>query len=385
MIGTDDMKRRIGRMLVSLAALLVLLILPAAAQTAGELYDEQLEASGAQELWDKLPEETRRLLDKLGITGLDEDFLSGMTPDGLLNSLLSLLSEEAGGPLRALAVLLGIILLCALLDGMKEAVKEPALSEVFQVISTLAACVAVLVPVTGCIRRVCEAASSTSVFMTSYVPVYAGLLLTGGQAATAVSFQTVVLFAAELISLLATQVIVPLTTVSLALGMTGSVTSGLKLDAVGGFINKISVWLLGLAATLFAGLLGLQSLVGSAADTLGGRAVKFGLSSFVPVVGGALSEAFTTIRGCLGLLKTTLGAFGMLATALIVLPPLLECALWMLCLSLGGMAAELFGLKTMGGLLGAVKSAMGTLIGVLACCGLFLIIATSIVTMTGRG
>ncbi len=36
--------------------------------------------------------------------------------------------------------------------------------------------------------------------MTSYVPVYAGVLLTSGQAATAVSYQSVVLFAAELIS-----------------------------------------------------------------------------------------------------------------------------------------------------------------------------------------
>ena len=167
--------------------------------------------------------------------------------------------------------------------------------------------------------------------------------------------------------------------------MTGSVTSGMKLDAVAGFINKTAVWLLSISSTLFVGLLSLQSLVGAAADTLGGRAIKFSLTSFVPVVGGALSEAFNTVKGCLGLLKSTLGGFGILATVLIVLPPMLECAAWSFCLSLCVMAADMLELKTMSGLLTAVRSVTNTLIGLLASCSLFMIIATSIMTLAGRG
>ena len=154
-------------------------------------------------------------------------------------------------------------------------------------------------------------------------------------------------------------------TTALALGLVGSVSPGMKLDAAGGAINKACSWLLGLAATLFVGLLSLQGLVGAAADSLAGRAIRFSLSSFVPVVGGALSEAFSSVQGCLQLLKSTLGGFGILATALIALPPLLECALWSLTLSLCSM--------------GVLK----TLMGVLAACSLFMIIATTIVTMAG--
>lgn len=372
-----------------LLTMLLAATIPAAAEaeepSADELYQEQLEASGAQEIWDKLPEETRRLLDNLGITGLDKDSLSGLTPQASLSGLLGLLADQAGGPLRSAGILLGIILLCALMDGMKQAVREPAISDVFQTICTLAACAAALIPVSGCIRSVCEAAESTSVFMVSFVPVYAGVLLTGGQVAAAASYQSIVLFVAELFSWLATSIILPLMTISLALGMTGSVTSGMKLDAVAGFINKTAVWLLSISSTLFVGLLSLQSLVGAAADTLGGRAIKFSLSSFVPVVGGALSEAFNTVKGCLGLLKSTLGGFGILATVLIVLPPMLECAAWSLCLSLCVMAADMLELKTMSGLLTAVRSVTNTLIGLLASCSLFMIIATSIMTLAGRG
>lgn len=116
-----------------------------------------------------------------------------------------------------------------------------------------------------------------------------------------------------------------------------------------------------------------------------GRAIKFSISSFVPVVGGALSEAFNAVKGCLSLLKSTLGGFGILTTVLIAAPPILECVLWSLGLSLCGMAAELFGLSQISTVLKTAQSVVKTLIGVLAACALFMIIATTIVTKAGGG
>lgn len=350
-----------------------------------ELYEEQLEASGADELWNSLPNQTKTLLDTLGITQFNADSFSSLTPEGITDSLLTLLTEQAALPLRTAGILLGVVLLYALMDGMRETVKEEALSKVFGVICALTACTALLLPLSGCIGRVRDAAESTSVFMFSFVPVYSGVMLTSGQPMGAASYQTVVLFAAELISLAATHLIVPLMTVSLALGLTGSFSTGMKLDAAGGLINKTCSWLLGLTTTLFVGLLSLQGLVGAAADSVTGRAIRFSLNSFVPVVGGALSEAFGSVQGCLRLLKSTLGGFGILATALIVLPPLLECALWSLSLSLCTMMADMFSLSSLSSLFKAAQGVLKTLMGVLAACSLFMIIATTIVTMAGGG
>lgn len=256
------MKKTI-RILLFFLLLAVACRFAAGAETVEDLYNEQLEASGGEELLRDLPDETRRLLDKLGITGLEMDTFSNLKPQSVWNQMLSLFSSQAGSPVRACGVVLGIILLCAWMDGLKHTVREPGSSEVFGVICALAACGTVIVPIVSCIRSVSEAAESASIFMTSYVPVYAGVLLTSGQAATAVSYQSVVLFAAELISLLASGVVVPLMTISLALGLTGSVTPGMKLDAAGNLMSKAAAWLLGLCCTLFVGLLSLQSLAGA--------------------------------------------------------------------------------------------------------------------------
>ncbi len=242
----------------------------AGAETVEDLYNEQLEASGGEELLRDLPDETRRLLDKLGITGLEMDTFSNLKPQSVWNQI-SLFSSQAGSPSGPVAWCWGSSCCAPGWTDSKHTVREPGSSEVFGVICALAACGTVIVPIVSCIRSVSEAAESASIFMTSYVPVYAGVLLTSGQAATAVSYQSVVLFAAELISLLASGVVVPLMTISLALGLTGSVTPGMKLDAAGNLMSKAAAWLLGLCCTLFVGLLSLQSLAGAAADTLGGR------------------------------------------------------------------------------------------------------------------
>lgn len=384
-----ERRKSIGR-LVFFLFFFSLFVLPVKAEEESsftgefdEWYQEQAAASGAQALPDDLPQETQELLEKLGITSLEPDGLSSLKPESVCSALLELTSQEASDPLRSIGVILGIVLLCALMEGMKQTIRDTGSTPVFQVVCLLAACAALLVPLSSCIQAVCRAAESTSIFMGSFVPVYAGILLTSGQAVTAASYQTVVLFAAELITLLATHVLVPVLTVSLALGLAGSLDTGLRLDSLGAAINKGAAWLLGITTALFVGMLTLQGIVGGAADSLSSRALRFSLSSMVPVVGGSLSEALGAVKSCLGLLKSTVGGFGMAAAALIVLPPLIQCAVWSLGLALCGAAAELFSLGEIGSLLRAAQTVVKTLVAVLAACSLFMIIATAIVTTAG--
>lgn len=348
-----------------------------------EIYNEQLEASGAEDLWNSIPAETRQFLYNIGITGFNADSITEIKPDNVTDSLLTLLKESAAGPFRAAGVLLGIVLLYALMEGTRQTVKEESISKIFGVICAITACAALIVPISVCIKDVSKAAESTSVLMISFVPVYAGVMLVSGQAVSAASYQTVMLFAAELISLVATKLIVPLMTVSLALSLTGSVTPGIKLGSAGGLINKSCGWLLGLTSTIFVGLLSVQELVGAAADTVTVRAIKFSLGAFVPVVGSTLGEAFNSVKSCLSLLKSTLGGFGIISTVLIILPPLIECVLWLLSLSFCTMAAEIFSLDSVASLFKAAQGVLKTLIGVLAACSMFIIVATTIVTLAG--
>jgi stage III sporulation protein AE len=227
--------------------------------------------------------------------------------------------------------------------------------------------------------------TSTSVFMGSFTPTYAAALLSSGRAASALSFQSIVLYVSQLLAWVASGIVVPLMTVSLALGVTGSVTPGLRVGGVGKLIAKTATWVLTMGMLLFSGLLSLQALTGKAADGLGARALRFSVSTFVPVVGGSLGESLSTIRGCLELLHSTIGGFGVAATALIILPPLCRCLWWSLLMSICRAAAELFELKPIADIAASVQSTLKCLIGILSASGSFLIVAITVVTTATGG
>ncbi len=355
------------------------------AETVEELYNEQLEASGAKELIETLPEETQLLLRTLGIDTLSHTAIAEMKSETVWGALLELFSAALKVPLAAGGTVLVTVLLHAWSEGLRHTLREEETASVFGAVCALSVCGGVILPLSECVAAVQETMASVAVFMTSFTPIYAAILMTGGRAASALSFQTVALAAAQVMTWLSGRVIAPLLTMSLALGVTGSVTPQIKLGGAGRFLGKTAVWLLTLGMMLFSGLLSLQSLTTRAADNLGTRAIKFSISSFVPVVGSSLSEAFSTVRGCLQLLGSTMGAFGVTATALIVLPTLFQCVGWNILLSVCHMAADMFELQTLKGVLETARSTVRCLIGILAASGLFLIVAVTVVTVSAGG
>ena len=347
--------------------------------TTWEMYAQQAQSSGASDLPQRLPSDVQALLDSLGLDVLDPSSYTELGFHDVAQMLTDLLYTQSAGPKQTIGMLVGVILLCALFGGLDGAVGSPSLRRTYQGVAVLAAGGTVLVPLFALFSRVWEAVEQVTVFLTAYVPTYAAILLTGGKGVSAVSYQTTLLAAVQLLLWLVRRAVFPCLLVSLALGCTGSVSEGFCLDRLSGVFHKAILWMLGLFTTLFSGLLSLQQMVATAGDSLSGRVVKFSLSSFVPVVGGVLSEAYNTIIGCGTLLRSTVGAFGLLSVVLVVLPPLLSCVCWNVGLHLAGGVASLFGLGSLDTLCRTAAGAVRVLIAVLAVFALLMILSTSVV------
>lgn len=387
------MRRLCGTLLC--AALLWLLCLPAAAAPAesaksaepadtAQLYAQQLSASGGDTLTERLPADTRALLEELQVDVSRPESFTGLSANAVLSMLAGLLHTQKNGLLQAAASLAAVVLLCAMLSGLEEAAERPSLRQTYHTVTVLAAGGLLLSPITALMVQVQQAAQSAGVFMLSFVPVYAGILSAGGSAAAALSYQTTLLAAAELLVQLCRTALLPVLSVSLAMGCTGAVADGFCLESFSAALHKAVLWVLSLLATVFSGVLSVQQMVAAAGDTLGRRAMKFSISSFVPVVGGALSEAYTTVLGCAGLLRSTVGCFGVVATVLTVLPPLVACLAWSICLQLAGSAAALFRLAALEKLCRTVVGSVRVLIAVLAVFALLMIVSTSVIVFTGK-
>lgn len=368
------------RILCALAWLLLLFSIPcAAAEGVEDIYAEQYEQSGAADLYKNLSPETQEILNKWGIRQADWEQLLTGDIQKTAESIWEMLLEHLRAPLNTLCVLLGIVLLCAWTDGLRAGLTVASVSEVFRTVCVLSACTAVSVPLTQCLKAVSAAMESVSVFMYSFVPVYAGILLTSGHAAAAMSYRTVLLGAGQLLTQVVNRLVLPMTTCGMALDVTGSASAGVRPQGVGRLLGRITVWLLGGMSTLFVGMLTLRNTLGTAADSLGSRMARFSLAGFIPVVGGSLGEALSTVQNCLTLLRGTVGMFGVAAVAAIVLPPVLQCLAWQLCMAAAEATAELFGLTAMQSLMKGLGTALKMMVAALALCALFMVVSTAVV------
>lgn len=376
-----------------LAALLLAigLSVPAFAETdtesildssSAQLYEEQLRASGADELYGSLSEDTQSLLRSLGITDLSFGSLLRLTPAACWEVLTHQLGLILARPLRTLLLLTGFLLLGSLVASMEMGSRS--LSAMMQGILGIGIALTAAIPILTCVEQAASAIHASSDYILTSLPVMTTVMVAGGQPVTAGTGQLVMMAACQLCSAVASTFLLPLVGIHLALSLTGSCTPSLDLSATAGCVKSVASWTLGILVTAFVALLTLQGLIAQSADTVALKTGKFLVGSLVPVVGSALSDALASVQGCVRLLKTSIGVFGIFAVALTILPVFLKVVAWKLVMTAACALAGFFQSPTQR-LFAAIGEAIGLLISMLLCFGLLLIVSTTLLLMVGIG
>ncbi len=384
-------KKAVCLVLLALAALFlrapsIAATTSSSAASSGDLsryYEEEAKESGADRLEDKLPEDTQKILKELGVDGSDWGSIASVTPQNYFAKILSVFAGKAKNPLRALASVTAVILLCALMDGLKLSFGEKPLGGVIGMVGTLCVCAIVVQPVVACISDASDVLKAGCDFLLACVPVMVAVMAAAGQAVSAGSYHLLMVAVGNAVSIFATTILVPMMNLFLALSIVSSVSPSISLGGLCNVLNKIVKWVMGLGMTLFTGLVTMHSLVAASQDSTAARAAKFVVGSFVPVVGNALGEALNTVTSCVKMLKSGIGAFGLLAGLVIFLPVVAECVLWLLTLLLCSGIGQVFGLDGITGLLKASADVVSTMLAVLFCCMAVLIISTVVMLLIG--
>lgn len=364
---------------------LVLFSYPVQAEQTDVYMREQLEQSGVEELWSELSPETQELYERMGIQSIED--LTGMvlSADKVGETLWDILQTQAKAPLTVTGMMIGTIVLCAYLGGMRDTLGTDGVKPLYQAVCVLAICGVMAVHFTGCVQAVQRALSGVGVFMGSFSPVYIAVLAAGGQLRSALSYQSVLLVFSQLLTFLTGGVLMPIVFAAMGMGMVTAISDRTNLSKLSEILLKAVSWTLGIAATLFTTLLSVNSILGAADDSLGNRVVKLSIASLVPVVGGALSEAYLTIRSCVGLVRSTIGVFGMLTTVFLIVPTLLQSVCWQVGFSVCGSVADMLEQEGIGRFLKTMSGVAKTMTAALLICGAFMVVATALVIVAGRG
>lgn len=285
-------------------------------------------------------------------------------------------------PIKDMVIIAGVVVLVGLIKGTAAAEN---FSEPLNIVIGCAVAVTVFASSAGVISQGMSAVETTSDFMLALIPVLAGIITAAGNPTLALTYGSFAMAAAQAAAQTAGNIIMPLCGAFSAFGVSASLSPELKLTKLADMIKKLTIGVLSFVAAAFSAVLGLKSLLAGSADTLASKGIKLALSSAVPIVGGALSDAYSSIIGSVSLLKSTVGVFGVIAVVMIDLPVVLQLTARIILLKLLGVLSSSMGDDTTGEVLDTLSSALTVINAAVILTAALFIISTGIVISVKAG
>lgn len=296
------------------------------------------------------------------------DIVSGsFSPDPaeILNNISHMLLSELRSFSGTAAVILVMAMLSSAIGTLNSSLGESsggraAFFTFFTVISGLA-----LTAFSTALSYGAGVMTEMTAFMNKLTPVLILSVFACGRAASAAAFEPVLSASVYVISLIIERCLIPLMAFSAVLSVAGNID---EKNSVAGFIKivrSVSKWLLALIITLFTGINTVYGFSAASLDAVSAKTIRFAIGSFVPVVGGFLSDTLDTVTTSAGLIKNAVGVAGIVIMCVICIVPILKLGIMQLMLKLVSAIVEPITDKRISAMLWGMSEAVTAIFGTL--------------------
>lgn len=310
-----------------------------AIQQAAEAQLDTLPTQDIDAYWKDLQDEYGGYLPDLSGGNLVRAILGNGGPSfsSIIHGLTAYFFHELFDDAALLGTILILSVIAAVLKSMQGAFEQQSVSQIadlFIFFALLALVTHSFIETLGAARHAIETMNH---FMLATVPLTVTLLAASGSIASAAFFQPMLLFTVHFVSNVVFYVVFPLIFFSAVLDLTSTLSVRYQLTRLAGLFRSVGIGVLGLALAGFIGVTTIQGAGKGIVDGVVLRTMKFGVSTFVPVVGKAISDAAETVLSASLLVKNAVGVAGLVVICLIAVFP----AIKILAVSLmyGGSAA----------------------------------------------
>lgn len=333
---------------------------------------------GAREVESALPREAREILGDVGA----EDALE---PEGMFSRLGEAALEKLGSLWRPAARSAAELVAVALLCSAASAITEGRAGEYVLLGGVLAAAGIALGDARTFVSAGAETLGTLSEFSHALLPSLTAAAAAGGAVtAAAAKYAATALFMDVLITA-ARGLILPLVYIYMAAAVAHAATGSSAAEGAARLLKWLAATATGLIMTAFTAYFSISGAVTGAADAVTLRAAKSAISAALPVVGGIISDAAGTVVAGAGLIRSAVGALGLLAVAAVCLAPFLSLALQYLMYKLAAALVSAFAESRLSALIGSLGGAFGLVLGVVGAAALmlFLSVVSLVRTVTG--
>lgn len=330
-----------------------------------------------------IDDDTKRELDEFGINGIDDVIKGGIDSTSVWKFLSDLVTSYSSGPMAALILLIAVLLLASVAESYTYSLRYTETRDIMGVVVSLFITSIIVSPVTQLIALSSKVIQGASAMMTVYLPVMAGILVFSGHAISSGGYYAAVIAVSQIVSRLSATVFTPLLSVFLSLSVCASISSRVRL---GGFIEMASKGFkygITFMMSVFTAVIGLNGALSGAADSVANKAARFGLSSFIPLIGSSIAEAYGALQNSIGILRSGAGVFVIIALFISFAPLIIQTILWSITLWVAKSIGEMLSVASASSIINALSQFLSALRAMMIAVMAVFIISTSIMMSLG--
>ncbi|MEG1971694.1 MAG: hypothetical protein RR315_00945 [Oscillospiraceae bacterium] len=331
---------------------------------------------------DSVPESTREDLHEAGIDDISFDTIKRFSITDIIKAVAKRATQSLSN-IKSLVLNLFVIFIfhfivasCEIKDGFTDVCKY------MEMLAAICLIGGFFVSLT---LSVGEIIYGSTKFMLSYVPLFSVVIASGGNPLSANAYNFFLISLVQFLNQFVTSFFLPFTGVFTALSLSGALSQSKSILALAGSVKKIVILLLSFSVGILTFFLTAQNVMGVSIDGASMKAASFLTRSFVPIVGGAIKDAISSLRGCMLIIKATVGSFGIMAGILMFLPCILKLFIFKAVFSFSITAFGLINATQTINVLKSFSDAVTIMLSILLSIGFVFIISTGIMISMGCG
>ena len=210
-------------------------------------------------------------------------------------------------------------------------------------------------------------------------PILLTLLTAIGGTVSVGIYQPAIALLSNIFVSLITYILLPLFIFAIVFSIVGNLSNNVKLDKFVSFLQGAFKWIIGLCFTVFLGFVSIQGIMAGAVDGLSIRTAKYAIKSYIPIVGGYVSDGLSIIMASSMLIKNAVGGVGLFLLFATVMSPIINLVLFILSLKFMAGIIEPIGDSKIANFVSDISKTMSLLVALLVAVSFMYFIVTGLV------
>lgn len=304
---------------------------------------EKLDFADIEKVLSSLGENEQQIFGFSSFKDKLECIVSGQFAQGqsnIFSALVNLVFDDILKYVPLLASVIVVSIVCGFVSNVRGENNSKSVADIIHFVCYAIVIVLVMTGVVNLIKTTSASIQSIQSQMEVVFPILLTLMTAIGGTASVAVYQPAVAFLTSFVMHVFTAILMPIFIFMIVFSIISNISSNVKFEKFTKFFSSAFKWILGTIFTVFMAFLAIQGITASTYDGVSVRTAKYAIRSYVPLLGGYLSEGFDLIVSSSVLIKNGVGASALVLMFASVASPLVQIIVFSLVLKLAAAILE---------------------------------------------